>query len=1152
MLEKTAASLEPCGFHRVVPGATQSFRTTRQLRNTFWQHAATDIELTAAWQALMHGTFDLNMGSTSEENRSSSLSASAFLLDFLYPSGAVTLMRRISMVIPVSGRRDNLRYGQRFAKIGPRPYTSSVPRQRVNRPETKLGNRQEGYEAGEGTSVNGVDATDLNDTEATEMGRTPDMAHMAVNGTVQEADVETPETLAEPDVPLDETEYSSANGHTEALDKLLESDSDDPEDADRVWYHYRALDAPSQTFYLEKVLDFLSKSGRLSDSWKISELFHKVPLPQWTNSIFVEGVTAEINLQNDSRAVEVFIKGLQHSSIDVPYLIDALDLILASALRSDNPKKLKGIWEHYSEMATRFDFGGITSQLKHVSSVPGLVQKALEFQIHGRQELQELEDTGLGQEVLDTLQRILVRRALLSCADNQIIPLLNVTKDPLAFEEFLRSVSSRRMEEVGKEVYRIYRKLAKSIPSHAVLHEMFRAYTRLGTPISTKYAGLELLWGDWHRFHTTPSRRAFQRYLAFYASQGDTQRVYDLWTRFIELYRADPSSPILKSDDTFAHLLHVHAVRGELEETQRIFNDISLRFGIKPNTYYWNILLNAHAKAGDYDGAISTFEKLMETGKPDRYSYGTMMQMAGSRGDLGFTIELYRQGLSKGVRPDDAILSSLIDAYCQNDYMKEAQDVCLRAVRKGIVVTRMWNKLLGYHALRRDLATINKVLELMAENNVPYNQFTYKQLLLGLALCRQSQHALNLLSVALKDNIFEVVPDHFHIVMGALLINGEPGPVQRIYKMMQDYGFARSSTTLFRVTQALGQWKNLAPKQRARLTATEWLGRTLRSFNRIYGLDSPKKLSRLSPPTPNLGRSGELLGQSTEKSQFSTMVYMLTEMKNFFEARQLVDLYRFIFQGPENSDGVLPIIMLNSVMLADFQENKYDRVCEIWDVLFENAKKEARSADFVEELPHTSKISPKYRYVLSAGVGVMQKLLFNKGDAAGLQSLVEEVRSAGFELDSKNWNYYVQALVQLREYKAAFITCENILMPNWTGWFVVRNRENVQSKLPLDLRRKGTSPRHLRPVATTLYHLARGYMELDRLGPWSAEAARTSQEIEKECVQVIRAIKSMIRVHSKLEYEILGEEDYADFDSAELEYDQDYQDGRGDEGEAMG
>ncbi|KAI1094863.1 hypothetical protein F5B19DRAFT_443748 [Rostrohypoxylon terebratum] len=1118
MLEKTAASLEPCGLQRVVPGAAKSFRTPRQLQNSFWKHGATDIELSNTWQALMHGTFDLNMSSASEENKGAPLTASIFLLDFLYPTGAVNLMRRLTPTIPASASRpDSLRQGPRFAKFAPRLYTSSVPRRQVNRQDTESGINQEEQEPDDNTSA----------------AETGEIVGTTVEDKEGEANTEAHETPPQSD-PTEYISHLSREQHIEALENLFKADSNDPKDVDQMWYHYRFLDEPSRPIYTDQVLDSLSKSGRLSDSWKISELFHKLPLSQWTGRSFVAGIAAEISLQNDNEAVQLFIKGLDHESLEVPYLIDGLDLVLASALRSPKAELLHNIWRYYSKMAARWDFGGIVSQLIHVSQVPGLADKAIDFKTRGQQELQDIGGHEFDQEALDTLQRILVRKALASCPDNQVIPLLKVTNELIAYEEFLRKVIYRGQAQLGIDVYKIYRGLPESMPSHPVLHEIFKAYNSLPKPISTKYAGIELLWRDWHKFHNVPSRRAFQRYLAFYAAQGDTRKVYELWPRLMKLYRDDPELPALKADDTFSHLLHVHAVRGEVEETQRIFDDIEKKFGVQPNTYSWNILLNAYAKAGDYEGAISTFEKFTETGKPDQYSYGTLMQMAGSRGDLGFAIDLYRQALANHVRPNDAMFSSLVDAYCQNDHLKAAEDVCIRAVKKGIVATRMWNKLLRYHALRRDLAVVNRVLNLMADSDIPYNEFTYLQLLLGLSLCRQSQHALNLLASAIKHKTFVVTQDHYHMVMSSLLLTGEPGPVRRLHTMMLENGVPSSSHSLFHLTQALVQWKKLPPKQRAESTASEWLGKALRSFYFIYGLSDTQQLGRLSPPTPRRGQPGELLGDSTEKFHFGTMVQMLVELKEFVQARQLVGLYRYVFHGREEATGILPVVMLNSVMKADLQEKQYDRVAETWNILFEAAKKEARSADYNEELPHTPKISPRYRYVLSGGIECMLKKLLQEGDAPGIQALIKEVQSEGFLIDSKNWNLYVQALVRLKEYKEAFSICEQMLMPNWTGWFVARTKENIRNKLSLDVRRKGSSPRHLRPIATTLYHLARGYLELDRLSPFSAEAARTLLDIERDCMQVVRAIKSMVRVHSNLEAEILGE----DFIEVDLEYDE--------------
>ncbi|KAI2611955.1 hypothetical protein GGR54DRAFT_616615 [Hypoxylon sp. NC1633] len=1166
MLEKTAASLEPCGFQWVVPGASQSYRRPRPLRAAFWQHGAADIELSNAWQSLMHGTLELSMGPPAEERKGSALSASTFLLDFLYPSGAATLTRHLTSYTGVSFSRPNsLRYGNRLLKPGPRLYSSSLPKQ-PSKPEPT--SSHESRSLGDGDPIDQIDTQYTEETSIRETGK---LLSTPVDDEDQLGSNETHETPVQADIAVDDANHSGpSDDHIKTLESLLETK--DPEDVDRVWHYYKLLEEQTQTNYLSQVLVVLSKSGRLSDSWKISELFHGLPLSQWTDQIFIAGITAEINLQNADPALEVFIKGLDHGALSLPSLVDALDLLLANALRSENleilsnlwryyPKmtarwdyegiasQLKGIasvaslavlgdvWKYYPQLAGRWNFEGITSQLKHVALVPRLADRALKFQVRDRQKLLEMGDTGLGEEALDTLQRILVRRALVSCDDSQVIPLLDVTKDPLAFEEFLRTTIARNKKMLGTRVYNIYRDLPGSVPSHPVLHEMFKAYKGLNAAMSVKYAGIEMLWGDWHKFHTTPSRRAFQRYLAFYASRGETVRVYELWGRFVKLFLDDPDLPVLQSDDTFAHILQVHAVRGESEETQRIFDDITRMFGITPDSYQWNILLNAYSKAGDYDGALTTFENCTAAGKLSQYSYGTMMQMSAERGDMGLTLELYRRGQSHGMRADEAILCSLVEVYCQNNYFETAESVCIRAAKRGIAATRMCNKLVHAYSRRRDLASVNRVLNLMTKKDIPYDSYTYHHLLHGLVVCKQAHHALDLLLLGLKDKVFEVKAEHFHIVMGALLITGQPAAVIRLHRVMLSHGFPSSSDSLFRLSQALGQWRKFRPERRTRLGSIESLGEALRSFNNIYGLNNREELSKLPPPKADRVQSNELFRQNTEEYRFSAMIYMFTQLNDLVRARELADLYRYVFQGQRDLDGVLPVAMLNSVMLMDLEEGKHDRVRATWHHLFETAKKEGQSADYREDLPDSPKISAKYRYILSGGLEVMLKLLFTEGDAAGLQSLVQEVRSEGFELDSKIWNYYVQVLARLQQFREAFVICETILMPNWTGWYTARHREQMRNQLPLDLRRKGMSPRHLRPTATTLYRLAKGYMELDRLSPWSAEAAREAQDIEKECVQVVRAIKSMKQVHSQLELEIFseGEQVGRDMTTSELE-----------------
>ncbi|KAI0426689.1 hypothetical protein F5Y09DRAFT_318266 [Xylaria sp. FL1042] len=1113
MLERTAACLEPCGLRLLPPAKKAAVRSTRQLHTAFWQHGAADVELSKAWQTLMHGTLDSSdtgsvlssSSSSSEQARSPSLSASAFLLDFLYPTGAAVLMRR-----PSPASRDpshRLRFRTRPTRpshVSPRLYNSSL---RHPRPES-----QSSSPAREQTDA----ATERHEFEDGVQNKKAPFSHKS-NGLQPQA---TPHS----------------HTHLVVIERILKNQNFG--EIDLLWRHYKSLDEHSQNTYSRKILAFLSQPAGISNSWKISELFHALNIVNWDNDAFVAGVSAEINLQNLSQALSIFERGLPLANLDNTALVNALDLLLASALGSPTTDLLEKIWRLYPEMTARWNFDNIAGDLKHCTSVSGIADKVMMFPEYIVARLSDSSSKETDHEALQVLQRILVRRALVSCEYSQVIPLLLLTKDPLAFEEYTRSAHWRNQRRVLPDVYAIYRELPGSSPSHAVLHCVFNAYTEMASSYAKMIAGVKLLWDDWHRFHGVPSRRAYQKHLAFYAAQGNKERVYSMWTKYVEQFRDDPIVNIFdasEGSDTFAHLLHVQAVNAEPDEAQRIFDDMVNKFKRQPSAYEWNILLNACVKADDYNGAIATFDRLCQAIEPDRYSYGTLMQMAGSRGDLAFTVELYRRARNSNIFANDAMLSSLIDAYCQNDLFKEAEDVCTRAAAKGIITTRMWNKLLYYNALRRDLASINRILNNMADRNIPYNQFTYQQLLLGLALCRQSQHALHLLTVALKENVFKVTPAHFQIVMSALLRTREPTMIRRLCLLMNEHGIPITEDVVFRLSQSFGQWEHLSPKQQRRRSKTQWLGDALRTFFSIYGYESGTKTDARPSSSAKPVRRSELLRSGGEVYQFSTMMYIFAQLNDSVRVHELVELYRCVFQGP-NDEGILPFTMLNAVMLSGLQDQQYNRVRSTWRLLFETAKVEARSADFNEDLPDINKISPRYRSSLSGGLRVMQEILFKENNALSLQELIKEVQEAGFEVDSKNWNYHVQVLVQMRQYKAAFTVCEKVLMPNWTGWHTVRSKEAMRNALPLETRRKGSSPRYLRPTATTLYRLAQAYLELDKLSPWSSDAATTLREIESDGMQVVRAIKSMVRVYSNLEDEIFGSLDSIDYDDTnELE-----------------
>ncbi|ETS82587.1 hypothetical protein PFICI_04463 [Pestalotiopsis fici W106-1] len=1067
MLEKTAASLEPCGLQRVLPSARKSFRSRRQLHTAFWQHGAADVEITSAWQVLMHGVFDPNLDAASSSTgtnvdpRHPALRASTFLLDFLYPTGSLAFLRRFSPV--PSDRHDINRPVSTFARVSPRLYSSSASASPTEAAQTEAGNISKEHQ----------------------------------------------------------------ENHVEELKRLLLLD--DPEDADQLWHQYTSLEDAAKQQYLDQVLVFLSRTKRATDSWKISELFQQIEPSQWDGSLFVAGLEAELILQNTEQAKVIFEKGLENSTMDQSSLVDAFDLMLAAALRSSSKDLVYSIWRIHDKITARLDLDAIPQDLHRVGSVSRLGDIAIEL---GAQLKKARSLSGV-----TSLKKLLVRCALEVCPDGQVLTLLRMTNDPDAYERFIRrsSNSPKTRKFLLTQVYKLYRDLPQSCPSQDALHVVFRAYQGMLQP-QDKFPGMEMLWGDWFTFHQTPSKRAYQMNLGFYASTGDKKQVYKLWQDYIKTHG---EIHVQKGGDTFAHLLQVHAVRGEPLEAQKIFDEISTRFRLEPNRHCWCILLNAYAKAGDYEGAIATFEKLHESlGGLDRVSVGTLMYMAAERGDLGFTIDIYRRARRENIPTNDtAILGSLVEAYCQNDLFREAEDLCARAAMKGLREPRLWNRILNAFALRRNLVGINRLLNRMTDMDVPYNEYTYQELLTGLSLCRQPQHALHLLAVAVKDGAFEVNEGHFHTVMGAFIKTGEGDLAVRMHKMMQKTGFQESADSLVSLMTAFNQWSHLPHKRRAGHSQQTLLGAALRRFYKVYGI----RHAEMSPSDPSRSPTqsytpSSLLQQDVKAYHFSRIVYLCTQMRDFAKVEELVRLYRYVAYGDANSSEPLPIQMLNSIMWADVSEKRYEALQRTWDTAFALAQKGGLSAEWVAGFTNSKKISTRFRYILNDGIKAMQTMYIEQGDGVSLQRLFAKVRSAGFEIDSKNWNLHIQGLIQCHLYKEAFDACEKWLMPNWTGWASARRGAPMKNLIPLDLRRKGSWPRYLRPVSHTLYYLAKGYSELDKMAPWSAETSQIMKRIRADCPRCYRAIISMRSNGSPLEQQILGDDTPLPADEDNQEY----------------
>ncbi|KAK3936775.1 hypothetical protein QBC46DRAFT_394319 [Diplogelasinospora grovesii] len=1181
MLERTAAGLEPCSIQRVLPTAKASLKSHRQLHTAFWNHGAANIELLDACQALLRAPLsdpdpDPSPTATEMEMRPDAMTASTFLLDFLYPKGAATLLRSLCPSIPAPGRK--------LRTLAPRPYSSAA----AASGERSLFGSQNSFtvqwqpppaETRAGTS-NGYKSSaresglDQSTRESTRDGceKNDFAAKLGVRYCRQGL-----RRIRNPPAP----EPAPA-----ALQELLVSDSTAA--YDQIWSVYKGLEPELKLQFRDDVLLKLAESSRLVEAMRVSKLFSLYFIKQWNDNVVKAAIKAELTLNNPRFALTIFRK-----AVKLKGMARGLDALIAFGLKSSSWAFVLKAWAAYLGGIQHWPFTVV--DFTEVSALPDFQSKmrelrqsmitryttalrtrasqlAVKYSRRARSDrrayLQWIRKGGARNMVYST--RTKQRRRLLPSAANahmlrlraendlryrrrlyrrrlkllksfftllanehlaqfqqsDAIFILDRAANPLAYEVFILFCIQDGQKELAVDMYRKYREL----PGVRVRIRILRSMLDVFYPHDAR--GMEQVRQDWYSRYDRLERRAYQLFIAFYARRGEVESV----RRLAEEYRRHYT--ILPDESVTASLMHAYAVKGYPAEARQVLEEATSRSERQPSTREWNILLNAHAKAGDYNGAVETFLELCQQGEPDRYSFGTAMGLAGVRGDLQFTLELFELAKSKGLEADVTIVDSLLEAYCQNDRFDEAEALCVQMTQTGNLEgdhTLLWNTLLYDSAKRRDLPTVNRLLDFMSQHQIRYNNKTYAHLLEALVNCGKSRAAMHFLTVAQREGLFRPTQEHYLGIMRGFIHSGEPQNALWVNDVMAKMDYPETASRMVRVIKALGRWRELLRYRnqinKGNMEEAAVIEKAIGTAYQTF-LESLEAEWRSIPDDPR-----------SLTDLFSAMTFIFIHMPDFAQARQMLDLYNKYMPDPVNGD-THSLKMLHNTMLVDFYEQKFDQVKSTWQLVLEKTKRiisqpppttianitgatngvAASTSEMMSssgEQTGGGDVLPSHIYSLSDPLKTMLRLYVAQQDAGGLVNVVREVRKAGFELDSKNWNFYVQALCRVNKYTEAFSVCEEHLMPHWAGWERVRWHENVKNRLPLEFRRRNGLPNVPRPTSYTLLVLGKAYMDLEKMAVWSNKAGRVRHKIVKNCPRVVDAVTRTIRSYDDLEAEIL-------------------------------
>ncbi|KAL2120795.1 hypothetical protein VTJ04DRAFT_4822 [Mycothermus thermophilus] len=304
MLERTAASIEPCSssLQRVLPSATVCVRTRRKLHTSFWRHGAADLELVTACQALVrHSSAESHKhGSMIFPNTgldpAATISQGA-LLDFLYPNGAASLLRRPSYVLPI-----RLDTGTVYRNPMPRLFTSAVPR--MLHPPSDSPNTADTAAATAASSIADFGA-------GTEVDNEEELAK---------------DSGDELKAPGDQLASDRAKDEEDPEIELLRDKILDLKDAgayDKVYELYHSLEPRLKERLAPVAIDALSVSeGRRVDVERMYEILDGFPPHLWTEHVVQTVIESQLDYRRINEAFAAFQTSLKHHGL--PWGLDHL------------------------------------------------------------------------------------------------------------------------------------------------------------------------------------------------------------------------------------------------------------------------------------------------------------------------------------------------------------------------------------------------------------------------------------------------------------------------------------------------------------------------------------------------------------------------------------------------------------------------------------------------------------------------------------------------------------------------------------------------------------------------------------------------------------------------------------------------------------
>ena len=907
--------------------------------------------------------------------------------------------------------------------------------------------------------------------------------------------------------------------HIRSFDDILRSSK--RKEYEAAWRSFQMLadmkGEESLTDQTEALLGYLSTSEREVDAERTIELLSRFSTEDWDPPKYRIAIGAWLRLSNLKKAIETHREAMSKVPGDV-----GTSKLLASALASRNWKLAFRAWRDHRQRT--HESAGQVGVWEQVDTLPNLINLAssLAASTLKKMEMNSNIQTAEGSAPLKQFINTVIFRALEFKSAH--ITTKNVRQLFLILDDF-GLMSKRHYENamhrllglgkgpIASSVYRRYREREGYMPSQMLLYRLLSFVCK-----SANLRNIRLIVDDLYAAHGGLDRQAYQAAVGKLATLGDADSVHKLFESFVAQHGAPKDVTLLRP------LLLVHARRAEVDETAWQFRMMSERFGIVPDLQCWNILISVHARVSDIDGAFRCFNDLLSTGLvPDDYTYAILFHLCAKMGDTNVLHELLQLTESRGLKRSLAATDSLVLACINNDDLDEAERIAEAALSMEFdgPRTRMWNYLLNAHSLRRNLDAVTRIHQRMKKAGVPLDGMTYAALMQSLAVLKETSAAYKILRVVMPHDGIEPTAFHYAIVMGGYVNTGETDKVFEAYRRMLSKHIRPTLSNQIPLLKASISAEGTEFGELGLTGEIQELAKTEDLLEEMLNSLDPMDLASKEPIR---GINKEPLDDAFMAAPFEFLIFVYGQKGLLEKVQQLYDRYLKHADDRKLKAKVTPTIkLLSALMVAHFRQKQYDEVYKCWDLARSSTERVSKRLD-ATDLSKQGWVLPSQRFRLATPLLYLMKTLGEERDIESIMRIVAELQAEGYDLDSRNWNLYVQLLAQSDRVEEAFRCCEDELMDGWKGWPSQQRSQGMSKAIAKIGLANRIQPWLHSPVYPTFVHLAAAMLDIQAAEAGNLSSSGMGSESEKIiriAPRTMEAVRNLPRVDDELQANLL-------------------------------